>query len=113
MDNDELIYLYSWNPREEKIYEYVGYKCNGMLCTKPGDIGSWVCHIPNWQGQYFNNKVWFRKPNKKRALLIFITHENDVINKLRDEITKHSEKIRVLANMEDENGNVKIQRKDI
>ena len=106
-----MVYLYSWNSREGKIFEYKGYIFYGRLYEQPNNSGSWICHTPTKEGEYWDNKVWFRKPNKQRAILIFIAHENEMINKLRDEIAKRNEKIRVLANMEVEDGINHVQRK--
>ena len=101
-DKKRLIYLYSWNPREQKIYEYTGYKLYNTLCSDPEDYSTWFCKCPRYEGQYWDNKVWFYKPLKSRAILIFIAHEHEAINELRDKIEKHNERIIFLSKLDEE-----------
>ena len=94
------IYLYSWNPREKKIYEYEVYLKHGTAYSHPTSE-EWKYNkgkIHMNEGKYWNNRVWFKKPNRERAILVFINREHQEMNDLRDKINRHNENIIFLSN---------------
>lgn len=113
------IYVYSLNVKQNKIYCYGGYYLGPMdfcgfyenyaylMPTKEQKrsipFSTWIRKIPIYEGEYYNEAVWFRKPNIEKAKTIFIAEHHKTIINLMDKIDRQNEVIRMIANMEVEN----------